>query len=164
MNLTIALPQIDIAIEAGHWPNEDALLRLVCVAIERAAKTADLKWPKGAELSMVFTDDAAMAKLNEQWRNKPKATNVLSFPGDDIEVGEPATQLIGDLVFAFETVLDEAKEQNKTFENHFLHLVIHGFLHLFGYDHIEEDEAEQMEAIETKALALLNINDPYAEL
>ncbi len=164
MSIVLSLPHIDISIEKGDWPNEAKLLALVGRAIGAAAKTAELAWPGDSELSLLFTDNEAMAEINGQWRNKPKPTNVLSFPGDDIEVGEPATQMIGDLVFAFETVIQEAEEQNKTFENHFSHLVVHGFLHLFGYDHIEDDEAELMESIETKALALLEIKDPYADL
>ena len=71
--------------------------------------------------------------------------------------------MIGDLVFAFETVIGEAKDQDKSFEDHFTHLVIHGFLHMFGYDHIEDDDAERMESLEQKALACLDIPDPYAK-
>jgi probable rRNA maturation factor len=157
------LPHIDISRESDNWPLESRLEELVKVAIEAAAKTADLKWPDDAELSLVFTDDAAMTKLNRQWRNKPQPTNVLSFPGGDIHVGESSDVMIGDLVFAFETVVREGEEQGKAFESHLTHLVIHGFFHLFGYDHINDKDAERMEALEKAALLSLGIDDPYKE-
>jgi probable rRNA maturation factor len=103
-----------------------------------------------------------MATINGQWRDKPVPTNVLSFPGGNVCVGEPSGRMIGDLVFAWETVAREADEQGKTFENHFIHLVVHGFLHLFGYDHLEDEEAEVMENLETRILSRLGIADPYA--
>lgn len=159
----MTLPHIDISIEAGEWPEEARLGQLITAAIECAAETAKLEWPKEAELSTVFTDDAAMAELNKQWRDKPSPTNVLSFPGGDIEIGQPSDMMIGDLVFAFETVVREAQEQDKSIDNHLTHLIIHGFLHLFGYDHLNDQEAEQMEALETAALSSLGIDDPYKD-
>lgn len=157
------LPQIDIAVEAGKWPDETILTDCLAKGVAAAGKTASLKWPEEAELSVVFTDDAAMTELNGQWRNKPNPTNVLSFPGGDVVVGEASDMMIGDLVFAFETVQKEALEQGKDFENHLLHLIVHGYLHLFGYDHLDEQEAEQMEALEIAALAELGIDDPYKD-
>ena len=103
-----------------------------------------------------------MAVINGEWRDKPVATNVLSFPGGDVQVGEPAGPVLGDLVFARETVEREAAEQEKSFEDHLTHLAVHGFLHLFGYDHIDDDEAEEMEEIERQTLSGLGIADPYA--
>ena len=172
----IDLPQIDVTINsgkfgnagnsgnAGEWPPENVLIDLVGRAVIAVAIEAGLSWPSDAELSLLFTDNAEMAEINGQWRNKPKATNVLSFPGGDVAVGEPSGQIIGDLVFAFETVLEEAETQGKSFENHLVHLVIHGFLHLFGHDHLEEGEAELMETLEKLALRRLNIDDPYKDL
>ncbi len=159
----MTLPHIDISIEAGGWPEEAILDQLIAAAIESAGDSAKLIWPEQAELSAVFTDDKAMAELNGQWRNKPTPTNVLSFPGGDIKVGQPSDLMIGDLVFAFETVVKEAEEQDKPFEHHLTHLIIHGFLHLFGYDHLNDEEAEQMETLETVALANLGIEDPYKD-
>ena len=159
----MSLPQIDISIEAGDWPQEASLLQLVSAGVGTATRVANLKWPDGAELSVLFTDNQTMAEINGQWRNKPKPTNVLSFPGGDIAIGEPSEVMIGDLVFAFETVLEEAKDQAKTFEDHLTHLVVHGFLHLFGYDHLTDEQAEQMETLEQLALAELGIDDPYRD-
>ena len=158
------LPEIDISVEAGDWPSETELRTIVAKAIEESGETAGLKWPDRAELSLLFTDDREMAVINGQWRGIDKATNVLSFPGADIVPGEMADRVIGDLVFARETVIREAREQGKSFTDHLTHLVVHGFLHLFGYDHIEDQEAEEMEALERKILDRLGIADPYAYL
>lgn len=160
----MTLPEIDITIDLDKWPNEEQLTHLIAKSVESVAIVAELKWPNGAELSLLFTDDAKMSGINAEWRDKNQPTNVLSFPGSDIEIGEQSDFMIGDLVFAYETVSREAIEQEKRFDDHLVHLIIHGFLHLFGYDHIEDEEAEQMEAIEIASLTKIGINDPYANL
>ncbi len=159
---TGGLPQIDIAIEAGHWPDEARLSSMMARAIAASRGAAALEWPEDAELSLLFTGNEEMAEINKHWRKKDKATNVLSFPGDDVSIGEPAGIMIGDLVFAHETVMHEALEQKKPFENHLTHLMVHGFLHLFGYDHMSDEEASRMEALEIEILQKLGIPDPYA--
>lgn len=160
----MTLPQIDITVSTEGWGDENQLSALIEKAIKSVAETAGLKWPEESELSLLFTDDAQMTSINGEWREKNQPTNVLSFPGSDVEIGEQSDFMIGDLVFAYETVKREAVEQEKQFEDHLTHLTIHGFLHLFGYDHIEDKQAEQMEALEIKSLAQLGINDPYANL
>lgn len=159
------LPHIDIAIHTENWPNafsnENTLQKLCDKTIAACASVAELHWPNISELSIVFTDDAEMTQINGEWRNLKKPTNVLSFPGGDIEVGETADAMIGDIIFAYETIKHEASEQNKTFEDHLTHLLVHGFLHLFGYDHIENLDAEIMEKLETNILKSLEISDPY---
>ncbi|MCC0021986.1 MAG: rRNA maturation RNase YbeY [Nitratireductor sp.] len=154
--------EISISVNDNGWPGEAGLLALCERAVSAAAASAGLDWPDGAELSLLFTNDAEMAVINGEWRDKPVATNVLSFPGGDVQVGEPAGPVLGDLVFARETVEREAAEQEKSFEDHLTHLAVHGFLHLFGYDHIDDDEAEEMEEIERQTLSGLGIADPYA--
>jgi len=114
-----------------------------------------------AELSVVLTDDEEQRELNRDWRGKDASTNVLSFP--QIEPFAPVFGILGDITLARETVTREAEELGKPFDHHFTHLVVHGFLHILGYDHIEEDEALQMEALETHILAELGIDDPYAD-
>jgi probable rRNA maturation factor len=109
----------------------------------------------------VLTDDAQQRVLNRDWRQIDKPTNVLSFP--QIEPFSPLAGLVGDITLARETLEREAAEMGIAFEAHFTHLVVHGFLHLLGYDHIEEDEALQMEGLETQILATLGIADPYAD-
>lgn len=114
-----------------------------------------------AELSIMLTDDAEQQELNKQWRGLDKPTNVLSFP--QIEPFGPVEGLVGDIVLARETLEREALEQGLPFDHHFTHLVVHGFLHILGYDHIEENEAVAMEALETRVLTALGIPDPYHE-
>lgn len=110
---------------------------------------------------MLLTDDAEQRALNAQWRGKDAATNVLSFP--QLEPFAPVVGLLGDISLARETLEREATEQGKRLEDHFTHLMVHGFLHILGYDHVQEPEALQMEGLETQILAGLGIEDPYAE-
>jgi probable rRNA maturation factor len=157
----IFLPvDIDLIVEAGNWPEEGELLQLV----ERAAAAAfaETGATGRSELSVVFSDDGHIQKLNAGWRGKDKPTNVLSFPAFPHVKGGPLPPMLGDIVLAAETVAREAALEDKPLENHITHLVIHGLLHLLGYDHETDAEAEEMEAIERAALARLAIPDPYA--
>ena len=115
-----------------------------------------------SEVSLLFTDDATIQGINAEWRDKDKPTNVLSFPSLQIKPGTAPGRLLGDIVFGYETVLREAQEEQKPFDNHLSHLVAHGLLHLFGYDHESDAQAEDMEALERRILARLAIPDPYA--
>lgn len=112
--------------------------------------------------TLKFSDNQTVQSLNAKFRGKDKPTNVLSFPNDD-EFGAPgeATDYIGDIILAYETVKKEADEQGKVFEHHLLHLIAHGVLHVLGYDHIEDAEAEEMESLEVRILAEMGIADPY---
>lgn len=117
----------------------------------------DEEWTCGFRLS----DDAEVQQLNKQFRGKDKPTNVLSFPAD-LDFTEPDEALyVGDIIFAMPTVAREATEQGKTIEDHLKHLTVHGVLHLFGYDHIEDKEANIMENLEIDILNALKINNPY---
>ncbi|OBQ67850.1 rRNA maturation RNase YbeY [Mesorhizobium erdmanii] len=155
-----ALVDIDISVEAGDWPDEASLKRLV----DRAADAAftETGVTGRSELSVVFSDDAHIQTLNAGWRGKDKPTNVLSFPAFPFVEGGPLPPMLGDIVLAAETVSREAALEDKPVRNHITHLVIHGLLHLLGYDHETDTEAEEMEAIERAALARLAIPDPYA--
>ncbi len=115
-----------------------------------------------SELSVVFSDDVHITKLNAEWRGRDMPTNVLSFPAFPVAVGGPIPLMLGDIVLACETVEREARLEAKPPEHHISHLVIHGILHLLGYDHLNDAEAEVMEGVERKALARLAIADPYA--
>ena len=160
-----ALPenfQIDMAIEAGSWPDRTLLEGLCLKAIGAAFKVGGLQALPGSEVSLVFTDDASIRELNRDWRDKDKPTNVLSFPGSDPD-GEVYGPLLGDIVLAYETVRREADDMGIEFDDHLTHLVVHGILHLFDYDHQDEDEAEAMEQLERATLAELNIADPYQD-
>ena len=151
--------EIDLSVEAGDWPDEAALTLLVDRAVLAAFAETGAAGP--SELSIVFSDDAHIRTLNAGWRGKDKATNVLSFPAFPFPRGGKLPPMLGDIVLAAETVAREATLEDKPFENHITHLVIHGLLHLLGYDHETDAEAEEMEAIERAALARLAIPDPY---
>lgn len=129
--------------------------------MNEALKQSGAKVAGVAELSIVLTDDAAQRELNRQWRGIDKPTNVLSFP--QIEPFGPVVGILGDIVLARETLEREAAELDKPFADHFTHLVVHGFLHILGYDHEEEGDALDMEGLETRILASLGVPDPYDE-
>ncbi|TPI36409.1 rRNA maturation RNase YbeY [Mesorhizobium sp. B3-1-6] len=151
---------IDIFVEAGAWPAEAELTRLVDRAV--AAAFAETGAGGASELSVVFSDDAHIRTLNAEWRGKDKPTNVLSFPAFSFPKGGKLPPMLGDIVLASGTVAREAALEDKPIEDHITHLVIHGLLHLLGHDHETDAEAEEMEAIERAALARLAIPDPYA--
>lgn len=115
-----------------------------------------------AEVSVYIVDEVESQELNSQYRGKDKPTNVLSFPADiPDEVGVP---LLGDLVICAPIVEREAKEQGKTLEAHWAHMLVHGTLHLLGYDHVDDDEADVMEALETRLITQLDFPAPYTEI
>lgn len=132
---------------------------IATTAIAEALKQSKAKVAGIAELSIVLMDDAEQQVLNKQWRNIDKPTNVLSFP--QIEPFAPVLGILGDITLARETLEREAVEQGVSFTDHFTHLVVHGFLHILGYDHIDEQDALVMEGLETQILATLGIADPY---
>lgn len=150
----------DIVVGADGWPARPELVRLVRRALAAAAAEAGFAARRGArpDLTVAFLDDAALRALNARWRGKDKPTNVLSFPA----APAPGRRALGDIALAAETVMREAGEEGKRFDDHLAHLVIHGFLHLLGHDHETDAEAERMEALERSALARLDIADPYA--
>lgn len=154
---------IDIVVKAGAWPERSKLKRRFASAAK--ATLAELALPPSnapAELSVCLTDDAHMARLNAQWRGKPKATNVLSFPASPPAKGAALPTLLGDIVLAEETVRREAELEGKLLDHHISHLAVHGLLHLLGYDHETDVDAEEMEGLERRILARLAIPDPYA--
>lgn len=112
-----------------------------------------------SELLIRVVDEAEIQDLNKRYRDKDRPTNVLSFPSDlPIEIDE---SILGDVVICTSVVTNEAAAQNKTFENHLTHMAIHGTLHLLGFDHIEESDANEMEALEIKILEKIKIDNPY---
>lgn len=153
---------IDILVETDGWPGEAALSDLASIAIAAVWDELASGNQPDSELSLVFTDDAAIKELNNDWRDKDKPTNVLSFPAFPIKPGQAPGPMLGDIVIARETVVREAEDEEKSFDHHLTHLIVHGVLHLLGYDHETDDEAEEMEQLERKILARLAIPDPYA--
>lgn len=117
---------------------------------------------KEPELSVLLTNDEEVRGLNKEFRGIDKPTNVLSFPDDDWENEElENTIYLGDIALAFETIERESAEQNKNFKNHFTHLLVHAMLHLLGYEHEEEKQAEDMEKLEIEILEDFQISNPY---
>ena len=152
--------EVEIERHGDAW-RDAAFNRSVIEQAARAALRAGPPLPQGVyQVTLVLTDDAEVRALNRTWRGKDAATNVLAFPTHE-KVKEPG--LLGDVVIAYQTTAKEAREQNITLDHHVAHLVVHGVLHLIGLDHIDEVEAERMEAIERTALATLGIADPYAD-
>ncbi|WP_116652401.1 rRNA maturation RNase YbeY [Pelagibacterium sediminicola] len=149
--------EIDIAIEAGGWP--DGLEPLAQGALRAALKGSGHALSGPAELSVLLTDDAHQRALNRQWRQKDASTNVLSFPLLDPDA--PLEGLLGDISLAHETLLREADALSKPFEDHFVHLLVHGMLHILGFDHETESEALVMERHETDIMLELGYADPY---
>jgi probable rRNA maturation factor len=151
--------EVAVVVNSDGWP--ETLEGRADAAIREALQQAGAKLAGVAEVTVVLTDDAEQRELNRQWRGFDKSTNVLSFP--QLEPFSAVQGLVGDITLARETVEREAAEMGISLEAHFTHLVVHGFLHLLGYDHIEEADAVQMESLETKILARLGIADPYAD-
>ena len=139
-------------------------------AINLTLNATSLKdYVKEVEVSILLSEDEVVKKLNNKYRGKNTPTNILSFPMNDIicedysqfSIHEEEPLVLGDMVFARETLMKEAKEEHIKYEDHFIHLVIHGTLHLLGYDHEVEEEAEKMEALEIALLEKLHIKNPY---
>ncbi|MCG7491188.1 rRNA maturation RNase YbeY [Vibrio sp. Of14-4] len=142
--------QIAVKEETGLPSFEDILLWLT---------TAVDKFQSQAEVTVRIVDDSESHQLNLEYRGKDKPTNVLSFPFEapmGIEM-----DLLGDLVICKQVVEQEAKEQSKPLMAHWAHMVVHGSLHLLGYDHIEDEEAEEMESLETEIMQSMGFDDPY---
>ncbi|WP_296680339.1 rRNA maturation RNase YbeY [Novosphingobium sp.] len=159
---------VDVSIEA-EWPSPpdwSALADAACAAL--SAFAPEIASPR-LSTSLLFADDAEVQALNREWRGKDKPTNVLSFPmleRDDLLALTPdgPPELLGDIALALETCAEEAADKGISLERHAAHLIIHGLLHLAGYDHeTSPDHARAMEQIEIKALAQLGITDPYGD-
>jgi probable rRNA maturation factor len=153
-------PILDTLVEAGEWPSKARLRRIADTVVGAASNHLKLDLAEGAELSVVFTDDAHIKTLNRKFRRKNKPTNVLSFPGAPAANGGIGP-ILGDIVLGQETVSREAGAGALTLEAHLSHLILHGFLHILGYDHENDGEAKIMEGLETAILGGIGIADPY---
>jgi len=156
-------PAVDVLVESPAWqalPNaEDVVHRAITLAAASTAMTNR----RGTEISVLLCDDHTIAALNARWRGQERPTNVLSFPAPRLLCAAPDGRApLGDIAIAYETVAREAAEQGKPVTDHLFHLVVHGFLHLLGYDHHVDGEAERMERLERDILGQIGIADPYA--
>jgi probable rRNA maturation factor len=153
--------KIDVLVDSENWKNAAAAKGVVRRALRQAATALSTRT---AELAIVLTDDAAMRRLNRNWRGVDAPTNVLSFatktPSDQLD--EQHGRHLGDIVLAYETIRRDAHGEGKPFDHHLAHLVVHGFLHLLGYDHGSDAQARRMETIERAILGDLAVPDPYS--
>jgi len=149
-------PIIDVLTESPLWENEPQAVPVVERAIAAAAQAIDA--PLG-EVVVMLADDETVRSLNRDWRKIDKPTNVLSFPAAKTPGIEPT--MLGDIVIAYETLTRECEEEDRVFLHHLAHLAVHGFLHLMGYDHQNDSDAEAMEQLEAAILARLDMPDPY---
>ena len=151
---------IDVVHDGGDWEmvaGAEALVRAAAAAL-----AGELGLGR-TEVCVALSDDAQVAELNGSYRGKPAPTNVLSFPaGPSVLVGDDDPHFLGDVVLALETLQREAAELGLPLEHHMQHLVVHGLLHLLGYDHGTDQEAQAMESLEVRILQRLGIADPYA--
>ena len=144
--------EIEIVVEDERW--KDALIDAEAFAAQCAAAAGALEKKISGAAALLLADDVALCDLNRRFRGKDKPTNVLSFPAG-------AAGFLGDIAMAYETCAREAEAEGIAFRDHAAHLIVHGLLHLVGYDHEADDEAERMERLETRILASLGVADPY---
>jgi len=159
------LPITEVLVVAECWQTEPGAEAVIYRAVAAAADMVDAGIGE-AELAVMLTDDAGIRTLNSNWRGIDKPTNVLSFPAlppTGPAGPDDAPRMLGDIAIAYETTRKEADDEQKPFDHHLSHLAVHGFLHLIGYDHESDGDAETMETLEQEILAQLGIPDPYAD-
>lgn len=156
-----ASPAVEVVADTDHWqalPDAEAIVMraIAAAASELASDRA------GGEVAVLLTNDDHIRALNRDFRGFDKPTNVLSFPAAAQPAAGHATPMLGDIAIAYQTTRLEADRDGKAFADHLGHLAVHGFLHLIGYDHENDADAETMEALERRILSRLGIPDPYA--
>jgi probable rRNA maturation factor len=154
--------QSDILVEDPRWTATLDLQLLVDRVIDAALSAIDAANGEPAEISLLFADDARISLLKGAWLGKNAPTNVLSFPAAEGGRSSAADQrFLGDMILSFDTIRRESEAEGKPFEAHLAHMIAHGFLHLMGYDHIDDEEANVMEAMESRVLLTLGMPDPW---
>jgi probable rRNA maturation factor len=153
----LSAPSIDIQRQSPLWDGQPLAEQTVRDAIAAAAATLSTA---DGEVSIVLTDDKAIRALNREWRGIDKLTNVLSFPAAKTQ-GTGSAAMLGDIVIAYETLRQECDDEDRDFLHHLAHLTVHGFLHLLGYDHRTDRQAEEMEGLESKIMTRMKMPDPY---
>ncbi len=161
--------RVVLIVATAEWRAAIDNLEERCVRIVRAAleHSTAASWIRDGEVSILLTDDDEIRDLNARYRSRDHPTNVLSFPTLDLDRGEtsaaqpPGTVLLGDIAMSLQRLVAEAEERNKPIQDHFAHLLIHGVLHLLGYDHLENEQAELMEGMEETILSELGMAAAY---
>ncbi|MEX0316533.1 MAG: rRNA maturation RNase YbeY [Ruegeria sp.] len=162
---------VDLTLEDPRWQDLEALAdRAIAVTLAHQRLDSEI-----CEISVLGCDDARIAELNSEFRAKPQPTNVLSWPAEDLSADTPGGQphapepdftgeiALGDIAISYDTCAREAEATGKTMSDHTAHLLIHGLLHLLGYDHIRDPDATLMEGLEIEILGKLGIDNPYTE-
>ena len=150
---------VDVLVLDERWAEIGDAEAVARLSVE-AALSVVAEVPSGdVEVSVALADDATVQALNRDWRGKDYPTNVLSFPAPPTRT--PGPRVLGDIALAYETVARESRDENKPFTDHAVHLLVHGTLHLLGYDHESDSDAAVMEALEVEALARVGVADPY---
>jgi len=152
-----SVPSTDIQVQSPLWEAQPLAVQTVRDAI--AAAAAALSTADG-EVSILLTNDSAIRSLNRDWRGIDKPTNVLSFPTAKTKASA-GTKVLGDIVIAYETLKRDCDDENRVFLHHLAHLSVHGFLHLIGYDHQTDADAEAMEGLESKIMTRMKMPDPH---
>ena len=163
--LSSVLPLTEVLVVADCWQTEPDVESVIHRAINATAEIAGVD-VGDAELAVMLTDDSGIRTLNNNWRGIDKPTNVLSFPAlqpTGTATPSDVPRMLGDIAIAYETTRKEADDEQKPFDHHLSHLAVHGFLHLIGHDHENDDDAEAMEGLEQEILAHLGIPDPYTD-
>lgn len=163
LTITDSYINIDFQVQDSSWPD---LKDLAIKATKTVFQKLNInKLALQIEFSIILTNNDQIQEINYKYRNKNSPTNTLSFPAQDIILDNirfyDGFLYLGDIIFAYMVIKDEAIRDNKTFNDHFSHLLVHSLLHLLGYDHIEPSEAEIMENLEIEILSLLKIESPY---
>ena len=148
---------IQIVSQSKQLPKQEQFQYWVDAVLGDESQDQD----SNSELVIRIVDEAEMTQFNEQYRDKKGSTNILSFPFEAPE--GIASYLLGDLLVCAPVVEKEAQQQNKELEHHWAHIIVHGVLHLLGYDHVDDQDAEEMEALEIKILKKIKIKNPYEE-
>lgn len=160
---------LELTLEDARWHNLEGLaLRAAAATLSHCGLDPDI-----CEISLLGCDDVRISELNAEFRGKPTPTNVLSWPAEDLAADQPGGHpalpapdftgeiALGDIAISFDTCRREAEEAGKPFDDHVTHLIVHGLLHLLGYDHIRDPDATVMEGLEVEILGKLGIDNPY---
>ena len=164
------VPDIEVDIFVPHlrWKSLDfdprVTARLTISDLLKKVELPECFARDSLEISLVLANDDMVSTLNKQYKKKIGPTNVLSFPMMEGHEAPGQLTTMGDIILSLETIDKEAKEQKKSFKDHMTHLIVHGYLHLIGYDHENDEEAEEMEGLEIKLLESMGIENPYKEL
>ncbi len=161
-------PEIDVSVQDPAWEKIDKISNLVHKVASTTLTAAIIPrfaFGRALEVSIVLANDDLIQLLNREYRNKDAPTNVLSFATLDSEEPETGDVLnLGDVILSYQTIMREAEEQNKTITEHTMHLIVHGVLHVLGYNHQTDDSATDMETLEIRILERLGVQNPYTEL